>query len=107
MATVGLRRQRGGVRGEDDHVVERELLDRRFHERAGEAGADAVLEFVELAHEVRRGAAGDAGNRTKAFQVWAMANGALEGAAGASGRGELFAFLNAAGRNVRGELRAR
>ena len=45
-------RERADVSRERDHVILRELLDSLFHQGACASRAAAVLELIELAHDV-------------------------------------------------------
>src|SRR3954464_14515549 len=64
-----LRRQRGRVRRQKDHVVEGQFLDLRLHDRAREHRAHPVLELIELPEEIARRTTGDRGNGTESLQV--------------------------------------
>ena len=96
-------RQRGYVGGEHQHVVDGELFNGRLHEGASCPRSGAVLEVVELADDVVRRAAGDAGYRPKAFQVGAVTGCALDGLAVAPAGGERLPLLDAANRDVSDE----
>src|SRR5688572_25508458 len=102
-----LRRQRPRVRSQRDHVFEGELFHRLLHERAADSRAGAVLEIVELAHDVSRRAPRDPGYRPEALKVRPVACRALYGLAPSTCRGEALSLLDAAGGNVRDETRPR
>ena len=88
------------IGGKRRHVFDGEVFDRRLHQRAGESGARAVLEIVELADEIGRRATGNAGDRANSFQFGAVTDRALHGLAGAARRRQLATFRDGAGRDV-------
>src|SRR5262245_28753467 len=84
--------QRRRVCGEHPHGLDRELLDGSLHERAAAAGPGAVLEIIELSHDIARRAPRDTGYGPEPFQVGAVARCALKRLACAAGRSERLAF---------------
>src|SRR6185436_9523761 len=71
------------------------------------AGARAVLDVVELAHDIAGRAPGDRGQVSQTFQIGTMADRALQGLACATRADQSFTSRDAADRHVGDEVRSR
>src|SRR5262249_16774507 len=90
---------RRGVGGNVEHILRRQLLHDRLHEIGPGALASAQLHVVQLAYKVTWGTTSEAGNRTKAFEIGAVAYPALRCFAAAC-RHQRLAFLYTARRHI-------
>src|SRR5713226_2011341 len=88
--------ERGGIGGDVDDVVEREIGNDGFHLLGSGAGAGAAFHVVQLADDVAGGTPGEGGDIFEAFETWAVAGGADNGFAVGAGGGEGAAALEAA-----------
>src|SRR5437868_4680156 len=98
--------ERTGIRGHRDHIVNREGSHYGLHRLRSGGRSRTHLERDELAHDVRREAAGEGRNETGAEQLRAVTRDTGGGKSIGAGRGDGASALDAARRNV-GDIRYR
>ena len=101
---LGGRRHEGDDLGRDrDQVVPGQLRDDGQHERGGWSPPGALLQIVELPHQLARRPPRDSGHIGQSHEVWPVARGARDGFPGhdlaidhghSSGRGPILSFLD-------------
>src|SRR6266403_751512 len=100
-------RQRGRVRRQRKHVVECQVFHDRLHQYASMARPCAMLEIVQLPHDVTGRAAGDAGHLSEARKPRPVTGFAPRGTPRNSLRSEGLAFLDTADRHIGDKARTR
>src|SRR6185369_4065323 len=84
---------RGGVRGDREHLVVRQVGDDRLHQIRPHTLARAALRVEQLADGVARRAAGDTRDWTETLQIRTVADRALRRLV-AAGRDQRFALFD-------------
>lgn len=73
-----LGRERGGISGQCDHVLDAEIFNNWFHEFTVRAVARPGLEVEKLPERIRRRTGRDPGRHGSPFEVGTMTGGALD-----------------------------
>ena len=91
---------RAQIGGDRNHVLHRQLLDNRPHQRGRDAGARTGFHVVELAHDISGRAARDRRHLAETLQRLAMTDQARDGLAAIAGRHQRFTPRDAARRHM-------
>ena len=102
-AFAALRRQRRRIRCQIQHIFNAKFFDGGLHQRTSSSSPRAMFEVIELANDITRRAARDAGYRPQALKAGPVANAAWHRLAATAVGGERLTFLNAAWRHIRSE----